>query len=189
MSRRPSELTSVIREADKSSHELMRNTKGHGSVRLVQARSDDLLNPRARARARQVVPISELVFGALTQNRGSLEPCLGFGRDCRDRPHCGSCTIRYKPLKSRCGTQTVVARQAGRQCCAGSASRPQSQQRRYRRSTGHRSVVLGCLAFGPSTPCCRSSSACLVYQNYNSDCQIHGAGVSVPPAGSQGRVF
>src|SRR5215471_2519760 len=34
--------------------------------------------PRARARARRVVPISELVFGALTQNRSSLEdapPC------------------------------------------------------------------------------------------------------------------
>jgi acyl-CoA reductase-like NAD-dependent aldehyde dehydrogenase len=29
--------------------------------------------PRARARARQVVPISDLVFGALTQNRSSLE--------------------------------------------------------------------------------------------------------------------
>ena len=29
--------------------------------------------PHARARARQVVPISELVFGALTQNRSSLE--------------------------------------------------------------------------------------------------------------------
>ena len=29
--------------------------------------------PRARARARRVVPISELVFGALTQNRSSLE--------------------------------------------------------------------------------------------------------------------
>jgi hypothetical protein len=32
---------------------------------------------RARARER-VVPISELVFGALTQNRNSLEPSLGF---------------------------------------------------------------------------------------------------------------
>jgi hypothetical protein len=29
--------------------------------------------PRARARARRVVPISELVFGALTQNRRGLE--------------------------------------------------------------------------------------------------------------------
>jgi hypothetical protein len=29
--------------------------------------------PRARARARQVVTISELVFGALTQSRSSLE--------------------------------------------------------------------------------------------------------------------
>ena len=29
--------------------------------------------PRARARARRVVPIAELVFGALTQNRSSLE--------------------------------------------------------------------------------------------------------------------
>jgi hypothetical protein len=33
--------------------------------------------PHARARER-VVPISELVFGTLTQNRSSLEPCLGF---------------------------------------------------------------------------------------------------------------
>jgi hypothetical protein len=30
------------------------------------------------ARARRVVPISELVFGTLTQNRSSLEPSLGF---------------------------------------------------------------------------------------------------------------
>jgi len=34
--------------------------------------------PRARARARRVVPISVLVFGALTQNRSGLEPSLGF---------------------------------------------------------------------------------------------------------------
>jgi hypothetical protein len=33
--------------------------------------------PRARARER-VVPISELVFGALTQNWSNLEPPLGF---------------------------------------------------------------------------------------------------------------
>jgi len=33
---------------------------------------------RTRARARRVVPISELVFGTLTQNRSSLEPSLGF---------------------------------------------------------------------------------------------------------------
>ena len=33
--------------------------------------------PYARARER-VVPISELVFGTLTQNRSSLEPSLGF---------------------------------------------------------------------------------------------------------------
>jgi hypothetical protein len=33
--------------------------------------------PHARARER-VVPISELVFGTLTQNRSSLEPSLGF---------------------------------------------------------------------------------------------------------------
>jgi hypothetical protein len=33
---------------------------------------------RAHARERRVVPISELVFGALTQNRSSLEPSLGF---------------------------------------------------------------------------------------------------------------
>jgi hypothetical protein len=33
--------------------------------------------PHARARER-VVPISELVFGALTQNQSSLEPSLGF---------------------------------------------------------------------------------------------------------------
>ena len=34
--------------------------------------------PEFRARERRVVPISELVFGALTQNRSSLEPSLGF---------------------------------------------------------------------------------------------------------------
>jgi hypothetical protein len=33
--------------------------------------------PRARARE-SVVPISELVFGTLTQNRSSLEPSLEF---------------------------------------------------------------------------------------------------------------
>jgi hypothetical protein len=35
--------------------------------------------PRARARTRRVVPISELLFGTLTQNRSSLEASLGFG--------------------------------------------------------------------------------------------------------------
>src|SRR5215470_1069213 len=39
--------------------------------------------PRARARARRVVPISELVFGALTQNRSSLE---AFSWTCRHCP-------------------------------------------------------------------------------------------------------
>jgi hypothetical protein len=34
-------------------------------------------SPAARARER-VVPISEVVFGTLTQNRSSLEPSLGF---------------------------------------------------------------------------------------------------------------
>jgi hypothetical protein len=36
-----------------------------------------LASPAARARER-VVPISEVVFGTLTQNRSSLEPSLGF---------------------------------------------------------------------------------------------------------------
>jgi hypothetical protein len=56
--------------------------------------------PRARARARRVVPISELVFGALTQNRSSLEPSLGFAAIARHI----ALWISYKPLKSRCGT-------------------------------------------------------------------------------------
>jgi class 3 adenylate cyclase len=34
--------------------------------------------PHARARARRVVPISEMLFGPLTQNRSSLEASLGF---------------------------------------------------------------------------------------------------------------
>src|SRR5215467_7838622 len=57
--------------------------------------------PHARARER-VVPISELVFGTLTQNWSSLEP-LGFaavaGPPCSvDRVH------TYKLLKSQSGT-------------------------------------------------------------------------------------
>jgi hypothetical protein len=50
-----------------------------GSRRTWQ---DDLekisIIPHARARARRVVPISELLFGTLTQNQSSLEPSLGF---------------------------------------------------------------------------------------------------------------
>jgi len=49
---------------------------------------------RAHTRAGRVVPISELVSGALTQNRSSLDldlpPLPGM-------PHCGSCTIRTSP--------------------------------------------------------------------------------------------
>src|SRR5215471_10511353 len=41
--------------------------------------------PRARARER-VVPISELVFGALTQTRSSLEPSLEFAAITRHGP-------------------------------------------------------------------------------------------------------
>ena len=59
--------------------------------------------------------ISELVFGALTQNRSSLEPSLGFAAVAPAR----HIVDTYKPLKSRCGTPKVVAHQAGRQCCAG----------------------------------------------------------------------
>jgi hypothetical protein len=40
--------------------------------------------PRAQARARRVVPISESVFGALTQNQSSLEPSLGFAAIARN---------------------------------------------------------------------------------------------------------
>src|SRR5215472_102024 len=46
-----------------------------GTVAVPMAAASSL---RARARARRVVPISELVFGALTENRSSLEPSLGF---------------------------------------------------------------------------------------------------------------
>jgi hypothetical protein len=48
-----------------------------------------------------------------------------------------------------------------------------------RRCADHRSVVLGCLAYAQSTPCCRSSPPCFVYQSCNSDYQIYGAGVSI----------
>jgi hypothetical protein len=57
------------------------------------------------------------------------------------------------------------------------------------RCTRRRSIGLRCLANGPSTPWSRSSSACLVYQNCNSDYQIYGAGVSIPAGHSQGRSF
>jgi hypothetical protein len=53
--------------------------------------------PHARARARRVVPMSELLFGTLTQNQSSLEPSLVFCRDRRQAAHCGSCTIRTSP--------------------------------------------------------------------------------------------
>jgi hypothetical protein len=55
------------------------------------------------------------------------------------------------------------------------------------RCSGHRSVVLGCLAYAQSTPPCRSSSSCSLYQNRNSDYQIHGARVSAQASSSQGR--
>jgi hypothetical protein len=44
-------------------------------IRAFTSRRMPLLRARGRER---VVPISELVFGALTQNRSSLEPSLGF---------------------------------------------------------------------------------------------------------------
>ena len=49
--------------------------------------------------------------------------------------------------------------------------------------------MLGCLAYDPSTPYCRSSSACSVYQNSDSDCQIYGLGASMRAGVSQGRSF
>jgi DNA-binding transcriptional LysR family regulator len=73
--------------------------------------------PAARAGARaRVVPISELVFGTLTQNRSSLEPSLGFAA-----MHCGSCTIgtqcysvppSIRKINSK-GTAVLNARRAG----------------------------------------------------------------------------
>ena len=53
---------------------------------------------------------------------------------------------------------------------------------------GHRSVVLGCLVYGKSIPCCRSSPARLVFQNCNLGSQIQGAGAAIA-AGSQSRSF
>ena len=43
--------------------------------------------PRARARTRRVVPISELVFGVLTQNRSSFEPSIEFAAIARHAAH------------------------------------------------------------------------------------------------------
>jgi len=48
------------------------------AIRVAAAFGPVACLPRARARERQSVPISELVFGALTQNRSSLEPSLGI---------------------------------------------------------------------------------------------------------------
>ena len=45
------------------------------------------------------MPISELVFGTLTQNRSSLEPSLGFSAIARHTPLCMHDT--HKPPKSR----------------------------------------------------------------------------------------
>jgi hypothetical protein len=56
----------------------------------------------ARARARRVVPISELVFGALTQNRSSLEPGLPPIPDARPREgacRMGDCLHRPQPAE------------------------------------------------------------------------------------------
>ena len=52
------------------------NVTYHNSVNYNELCLRDL--PHARARARRVVPISELLFGTLTQNQSSLEPALGF---------------------------------------------------------------------------------------------------------------
>jgi hypothetical protein len=88
--------------------------------------------PRARARARRVVPISELVFGALTQNRSSLEPSLGFAAIARHAALWIMHDTVQAPLKSRCGTPKGCG--ASSQCCAGHASRQQNRPQRYRRS-------------------------------------------------------
>ena len=79
------------------------------------------------------MPISELVFGASTQNRSSLEPYLGFAAIAW---HAALWIMHdtYKPLKREAGPQKVVAHQAARQCCAGPASCPQDQQQRHCRS-------------------------------------------------------
>ena len=54
---------------------------------------------------------------------------------------------------------------------------------------GHRSVVLGCLVYGKSIPCCRSSPARLVFQNCSPGSQIQGAGAAIPAGYSQSRSF
>jgi hypothetical protein len=51
------------------------------------------------------------------------------------------------------------------------------------------SVFLRYLGSGASPPCCRDLSACLVYQNLNSDCKLDGAGVWIPASGSQSQSF
>ena len=48
------------------------------AIRVAAAFGPVACLPRARARERQSVPISELVFGALTQNRSGLELSLEF---------------------------------------------------------------------------------------------------------------
>jgi hypothetical protein len=56
------------------------NTKNRRKInnrRVCLASQPVRILPHARARER-VVPISELMFGTLTQNRSSLEPSLGF---------------------------------------------------------------------------------------------------------------
>jgi hypothetical protein len=62
---------------------------------------DHLLHARARER---VVPISELVFGTLTQNRSSLEPSLGFAA-IAGQPCMWIVYHTYKLLKSQSGTR------------------------------------------------------------------------------------
>jgi hypothetical protein len=57
-----------------------RSTRPPLEVRLTEICSADVRSGEVRPydeaqRARQVVPISELVFGALTQKRNSLEDC------------------------------------------------------------------------------------------------------------------
>ena len=58
------------------------------------------------------MPISELVFGTLTQNRSSLEPSLGFAASA-GTPHCGSCTIRTRRARQTPQVVVVSMRKVG----------------------------------------------------------------------------
>ena len=80
----------------------------------------------ARAGARErVVPISELVFGTLTQNRSSLEPSLEFA---------AIVDPRRIVDRARYVQAAEEPKRDPKRLWRGPVSRPQNQQQRYRRS-------------------------------------------------------